>query len=451
MARWIVPALLLLLAGCQTVPATRSLAERLDRAERMQDWAQVAELSRDFTLSRREELFALTSILDACVALDCDEDAAVAGIRGPLVSEHVREFARAWLEYVAHNPAAARPRFEALSRRPESAWLGLFGRVAYATDARNVTLLREAIADARSNPQVARLMSEDLQAASMVLASLQGDDKALSALIEEGGDAPAALIGRYAQAFGADDFGAAEQALARYARLWGEDQDVAVARMELERARHPPERVIARARELMAAHPRYWRLRFSLAQSLVEAGEIATARELMSESFPVAFATVRLELAIVRNAFSAPGAEDIQDYANELAPYRDQPEALATLASALAEAGRLEDAVELLDHADAMSEGLPATLNVRARIAREAGRGEDYVRFLERAAARTPHDVDAQLLLGLAYADAGDAFKGARIASALRHSPRYVNPERIERLEKAARDADPSFRTASLR
>jgi hypothetical protein len=26
-----------------------------------------------------------------------------------------------------------------------------------------------------------------------------------------------------------------------------------------------------------------------------------------------------------------------------------------------------------------------------------------------------------------------------------------VSPERIERLEKAARDADPSFRTASLR
>ena len=73
------------------------------------------------------------------------------------------------------------------------------------------------------------------------------------------------------------------------------------------------------------------------------------------------------------------------------------------------------------------------------------------MKFLERAAARTPHDVDAQLVLGLAYADAGDAVKGARIASALRHSRRYVNPERIERLEKAARDADPSFRTASLR
>lgn len=451
MLRWIVPALLLLLAGCQAAPPTRSLADQLDRAERMQDWAQVEGLSARFALERREELFALTSILDACVARACDDEALVAGLRGPLVNEDVREFSRAWIQYVAQDPAAARPRFEALAKRPQSAWLGCFGRIAYAIDARNVALLRDAIADARANAQVSAAISEDIQAAEMAMASLQGDERRLAALIAEGGDAPAALMARYSRAFGADDFAAAEKTLARYQRLWGDDQDVNVARLELWRATNPPDRAVSQARELLAAHPRYWRLRFSLAQSLIEAGEIATARELVSEEFPVAFATVRLELAIVRNAFDPPGKTDIDEYASALAPYRDQPEALATLASALAEAGRLDDAAELLDRADAMSEGLPAILNVRARIARDTGEAGDYVRLLERAAARTPHDVDAQLLLGLAYADAGEAVKGARIASALRHSPRYVSPERIERLEKAARDADPSFRTASLR
>jgi len=41
MTQWILSALLVVLAGCQSVPATRTLFERLDRAERMQDWAEI--------------------------------------------------------------------------------------------------------------------------------------------------------------------------------------------------------------------------------------------------------------------------------------------------------------------------------------------------------------------------------------------------------------------------
>ena len=83
MTQWILSALLVVLAGCQSVPATRTLFERLDRAERMQDWAEIEVLARRFTLSQRDELFALASVLDACVALGCDEEILVAGLRGP--------------------------------------------------------------------------------------------------------------------------------------------------------------------------------------------------------------------------------------------------------------------------------------------------------------------------------------------------------------------------------
>ena len=49
----------------------------------MQDWAEIEVLARGFTLSQRDELFALASVFDACVALECDEEVLVAGLRGP--------------------------------------------------------------------------------------------------------------------------------------------------------------------------------------------------------------------------------------------------------------------------------------------------------------------------------------------------------------------------------
>jgi len=54
MTQWILSALLVVLAGCQSVRATRTLSERLDRAERMQDWAEIEVLARGFTLSPRD-------------------------------------------------------------------------------------------------------------------------------------------------------------------------------------------------------------------------------------------------------------------------------------------------------------------------------------------------------------------------------------------------------------
>src|SRR5678816_1564133 len=60
-------------AGLAAPPGT--LADRITRAERMQDWQTVATLSSRFALAEREDLFVLTAILNACVARKCDEAA----------------------------------------------------------------------------------------------------------------------------------------------------------------------------------------------------------------------------------------------------------------------------------------------------------------------------------------------------------------------------------------
>jgi predicted Zn-dependent protease len=446
--RFRIIALLAVAFAVTVRAATPSLAERLDRAERFQDWAAVEKLSRGFVLARRGEIYALTSILDGCVARGCDERALVAGLRGPLVSDGVREFARAWLEYVARDPGAARTRFEALSRDAGTAWLGAFGRLAYATDARNASLLREAIRDARSDPAIASTLAEDVRNAEMTLASLDGDEQRLAALAAEGGDSAGALMARFSRQLAADDFAAADKTMRRYVALWGEDQDLALSRIELARATRPPQEVVAAAKRALQAHPRYWRLRFALSQSHLEAGDEAAAREVLTDGFPVEFASVRLELAVARSGFGTPGVDGEETSVEELRIYRDFPEAQAALASAMLDRARTEEAVELLDRADAMTEALASTLSVRARMAREAERTDEYVQLLERAAARTPHDVNTQLILGLAYVKAGESVKAAGVAAALRRSPRYVRPESIELIEKAARDLEPSFRTA---
>jgi tetratricopeptide (TPR) repeat protein len=234
----------------------------------------------------------------------------------------------------------------------------------------------------------------------------------------------------------------------RYVALWGEDQDLALSRIELARATRPPQEVVAAAKRALQAHPRYWRLRFALSQSHLEAGDEAAAREVLTDGFPVEFASVRLELAVARSGFGTPGVDGEETSVEELRIYRDFPEAQAALASAMLDRARTEEAVELLDRADAMTEALASTLSVRARMAREAERTDEYVQLLERAAARTPHDVNTQLILGLAYVKAGESVKAAGVAAALRRSPRYVRPESIELIEKAARDLEPSFRTA---
>jgi predicted Zn-dependent protease len=428
--------------------AQPSIAERLDRSERLLDWPAVEALSRRFVLESRADAYAITSVLNGCIARGCDEAAVVAGLHGPLVSDGVREFARAWLEYAARNPAAARERFEALSREAETAWLGIFGRLAYAADARNAALLREAMADARSNADVASVLAEDLRTSELILASLEGDDERGAALAKEGGETAGALMARFSYQLAAADFAAAEQTIARYASLWGDDQDAAVSRIELARAQHPPEEVAVLARRALTKYPRFWKLRFELAQALIESDEDAAARAVLAKGLPTAFAEVRLELAVVRTSFQSVRGDEVDAYAKELEPWRDYPDAQAAVASALVETGRAQDAVPYLDRADAMTEALPATLGVRARLAGEAGEADEYLRLLERVATRSPGDVNAQLVLGFAYAEAGESVKAARVAAALRHSRRYVRPDKIESLEKAAREAAPGFRTA---
>lgn len=427
-----------------------SVAERLDRAERFQDWAGIEALAPRFALARREELYALTSILNACVARGCDEDDLIRRLRGPLVSDGVREFARAWLEYESRDPAAARPRFEALWRGPQTAWLGAYGRLAYAADARNAALLREAIRDVRANADAAAVVGEDLRNADLTLAMLEADDARLAKIASEGGDEAGALLARFTQELGADDFAAAEKTLERYARRWGEDHDLTLSRVELARAQRPPEEVITQAERALHAHPAYWRLRFSLAESLIDNDDEKAAREVFAARFPIAFANVRLELAMLPTEFGGVAHDDVEVFARWLEPYRDNPAALATLASAMLDAGRTQDAAELLDRADTMTDSLPATLNVRARMAKEAGRKDEYVRLMERLAARSPKEVTPQLTLALAYIQAGETVKAARVAAALKHSRRYVPPHSLRLLDKLLRDAEPSFRTASL-
>lgn len=440
----------LLASGAGAAPAAPSIAVRLDRAERMQDWAEVEKLGRIFVLSRRADLHAITSILDGCIARGCDVEAQVKRLKGPLVSEGVREFSRAWVEYVSIGPAAARPRFEALSRDPATAWLGAFGRLSYASDARNVALLREALRDARGDAATAEGLADDIATAEMSLASLEGDNERLASLARKGGDSTSAMMVRFAAQLAADEFDAAGETLRRYVTLHGEDQDAAMSRIELARATRPPAEVAREARAALAAHPRFWRLRFALAQALIESDEPRGGRAALDEGLPAAFAAVRLELAVVGAALTRFTSDNADEYARILEAWPDHPDALIALAGAMLDAGRAEDAAALLDRVDAMTPALPDTLNMRARMAREAGRADEYVQLLERAAAWTPREVNPQLALGLAYVKAGDTIKAARIAAALRRSPRYVRRESIESLEKAVRDAEPSFRTAAL-
>ena len=440
---------LLALAFCLGARAAQpSLAERLDHSERMLDWPAVETLAKQFVLKSRTDVYAVTSVLNACVARGCDEEGVVRGLRGPLVSDSVREFARAWLEYEARDPSAARERFEALSRDPDTAWLGIFGRLAYAADARNAALLREAVHDARSNSQVAADLAEDLRASDLILASLEGNTERGAALAKEGGETASALMAGFSYQLAAGDFTAAEQTLRRYVQLWGEDQDVVVSRIELARAQQPPEQVVVFARRALTTHPRFWKVRFELAQAFLEVEQEEIARAVLAKGLPTGFAEVRLELAIVRNSFQRVRGDQVDEYARELEPWRDYPDAQAAVASALVETGRADDALPYLDRADAMTDSLPATLGVRARLAVEAGETHEYLRLLEQVATRSQGDVNAQLLLGFAYAEAGESVKAARVAEQLRHSPRYVKPERIELLEKAAREAAPGFRTA---
>jgi predicted Zn-dependent protease len=447
----IVVGLLAAAGAVRAAPTAPTLAERLERAERMQDWAAIERLSPGFALAQRGDVYAVTSILNACVARRCDTQAAIKRLRGPLVSDGVREFARAWVEYAAGSPAAARPRFEALAREPATAWLGAFGRLAYATDARNVALLAEAVSDAKADAVVAKALADDIATAEMSLAALQGDDERLAVLARAGGDGAGALAVRFTMHLAQDDFAAAEEVLRRYVRLYGEDQDAIMSRLELLRARRPPAEVVREARREVAAHPRYWRLRFSLAQSLIEDDDENGAREALSAAFPEEFAVVRLELSVIRSALSRLNAQEADAYAKALEPWRDQPEAMVATASVMLDVGRPEEAAALLDRADAMTDALPATLNVRARMAREAGREEEYVRLLERVAERSRREATPQLALALAYVKTGATLKAARIVDTLRHSPRYVSPQMLELLEKAVRDAEPSFRTAALR
>jgi thioredoxin-like negative regulator of GroEL len=439
------------LAAPLAAAAPAPLAEQLDRAERLQDWAAVQKLAARFVFERRADLYAVTSILDACVALGCDEEAAVRGLRGPLVSEGVKEFARAWIDYVARDPASARPRFEALARAPATAWLGAFGRIAYATDARNARLLREALKDAKADPAVATAIPEDIHTASMALAALENDDGLVLSLAKQGGDSAGALMARFGQEVAADDFAAARKTLQRYAARWGEDQDVVVGRVELARLQQPPEEVVALAQRALVQHPRFWKLRFPLARALLETGDEEAAHALFREGMPTMFAAVRLELAMLPGDFGEATRADLASYERQLAPYFDFPEAQAALAGAMLDAGHAEDASALLGRVDSMTDALPSSLNVRARMAREAGQPREYVAILERLAAQSPRDVDAQFLLALAYAGNGESVKAARIVAALRHSPRYVSPRNLDVLEKVLREAEPSFRTASLR
>ncbi|HET7401320.1 MAG TPA: hypothetical protein VFJ62_06045 [Usitatibacter sp.] len=449
--KWKLALGLLAVAFCLGARAAQpSIAERLDHSERMLDWPAVETLAKQFVLQSRTDVYAVTSVLNGCVARGCDEEAVVRGLRGPLVSDAVREFARAWLEYVARDPSAARERFEVLSRDPDTAWLGIFGRLAYAADARNATLLREAIRDARANREVAADLAEDLRASELILASLEGDDKRGAELAKAGGEMASALMARFSYELAGGDFTTAERTLRRYVQLWGEDQDAVVSRIELARAQQPPEQVVVFARRALTTHPRFWKVRFELAQAFIDVEQDEIARAVLAKGLPVAFAEVRLELAIVRNSFQRVRGDQVDEYARELEPWRDYPDAQAAVASALVETGRTEDALPYLDRADAMTDSLPATLGVRARLAGEAGETREYLRLLEQVATRSQGDVNAQLVLGFAYAEAGESVKAARVADALRHSPRYVKPERIELLEKAAREAAPGFRTARL-
>lgn len=447
--RWKLVLALLAVAFAMTARAAEpTVAERLDHAERFLDWPAVETLSRQFVLENRSDVYAVTSILNGCVARGCDEEALVAGLRGPLVSEGVREFARAWLEYVARDPAAAHERFEALSRDADTAWLGVFARLAYAANARNAALLRQAVRDGHSDPDVAKALAEDIGTAELVLASLEGDDERGAALAKQGGDLAGALMARFSYELAAGDFPAAEKTLRRYAERWGEDHDEVVSAIELARAQLPPLEVAAQARRALRKHPRYWKLRFELAQAFLESDDEDNARAVLAKGLPTAFAEVRLELAIVRGSFERVRGDQVDEYAHELQPWRDYPDAQAAVASAFVETGRDDDAGPFLDRADAMTSALPATLGVRARMAEKAGKTGEYLEYLERVAARSPGDVNAQLVLGFAYAEAGESMKAARIAADLRHSRRYVRPDRIELLEKAARQAAPGFRTA---
>ena len=449
--KWKLALGLLAVAFCLGAQAAQpSIAERLDHSERMLDWPAVETLAKQFVLQNRTDVYAVTSVLNGCIARACDEEALVRGLRGPLVSDAVREFARAWLEYVARDPSAASARFEAVSRAPDTAWLGIFGRLAYAADARNATLLREALRDARSNREVAADLAEDLRASDLILASLEGDDKRGAALAKAGGEMASALMARFSYELAAGDFTTAEQTLRRYVQLWGEDQDAVVSRIELVRAQQPPEQVVVFARRALTTHPRFWKVRFELAQAFIEVEQEEIARAVLAKGLPLAFAEVRLELAIVRNSFQRVRGDQVDEYARDMEPWRDYPDAQAAVASALVENGRTEDALPYLDRADAMTDSLPATLGVRARLAGEAGETGEYLRLLEQVATRSQGDVNAQLVLGFAYAEAGESVKAARVADALKHSPRYVKPERIELLEKAAREAAPGFRTAGL-
>jgi len=425
---------------------TASLDALIDDAARFEQWEVVLKLAKQTQFEKYDDAAGLIKVIRSCAALACDYQTLEKTLA--LSSTGMREFANIWNGIVRGYPKDVWTRLNALTDRPESSLLGIYGLLEYAIETENFQKLEAALKKTLLHSNYPEQIKSKIAHAKATVAAVSHNYSELDQILDKEGhllSREALLDFRVALLSWKNSFAQASNVIQEEYRRFGVSHNVADTEVDLLTYWKTPSAVLKRIAALQDAHPRYWRLPIARIMLLEQLGRISQSERNVkaSKQNPKALGEFDLLLLNALVHTSDRARKQALNDVNELqARFSDYPYFHTMMSYVFFKNGKTRESLQQLELAEQLTPGYPPAALLRALIAIDLSEFTTALRTLESLISLDPNDIDLRiyraqvLILTRRYSDALAEIEYVK------KSPRYVPKDVVASLVRDIRKLD---------